>query len=373
MKNILLFADKLPPNFGGMEIHAQYFIAHYKEHKRYSLSTIITKNLKGEDYVISDEINSEVLLLEYLKNITPKPHIIFFNSGYWIEELANIRTIFPYSLMVYRTGGNEIIKAPLMKNHIYSHKKRQGYWANQLNSNIDILITNSQFTENRLTQLGINTKLYQRCIGGVDFEYLKKQVSHLNTSEKRVFLCASRFVPYKNHRLLIEVFRQLKERGYDFILKLAGDGSLLSDIKNQVKSFGLENQVQFVGGLSNKSVLNELLQADYYIQFSSEYEVEIEGGKYIHAEGMGRSILEAISCGTFVICTNTGAISEIINEENGLLFDINRIDNIICQIEELLLRPKKIKSITNQYSWDNYFKLYDKLFNQSYETISDSN
>ena len=280
-------------------------------------------------------------------------------------NLFQDKTLFPNSKLVYRTGGNEIIKAPLSEGlDIPKHSDRQSYWKNNINDNIDILITNSGYTEQRLMEVGINREILRKCVGGVSTSFIKTSNFNRNENTKRVFLCASRFVHYKNHDILIDVFNELRNRKYDFTLNLVGDGLLLDSIKEKVKQFGLENYIVFKGVFSNQQVLDELLRSDYYIQLSSEYETKVSGGSYLHSEGMGRSIIEAISCGTFVISSFSGAIPEVINDNTGALVHIENRQEIIETIEKLLLSMPKPNGFTDKYSWGNYFKLYEEIFSE---------
>ena len=363
-KRILLFADKLYPFFGGMEVHGDYFIKNYKKSTNYPLKAIITKGVLDNDVLIQDDTYTDIALNDFYKYSTWTPEIVFFNSGKWIEELELIRSLFPSALLIYRTGGNEIIKAPLVKQSIFSHYKRQLFWANQINKNIDILITNSLYTEKRLSEVGIDSKKFRRCVGGVDYEYTKSRQKELNDSTNRVFLCASRFVPYKNHDLIFDVFNQIKMNGLSFTLNLIGDGILFDSVKKKVNGLGLQHSVNLIGAKSNHQVIDEMMRSDYFIQFSTEFETEVLGGKYIHAEGMGRSIIEAISCGTYVISTDKGAISEIVNDNCGILVDLNSFSTIVRTIEELIIKPTPIRKPSDIYSWDNYFKKYNDIFDE---------
>jgi hypothetical protein len=98
-----------------MEVHASYFIDHFTNHPEFPLSGIITKNAKGENCLLNgkDKLPRNINDLLYLS-----PSFVFFNSGRWIEELQLIRKLLPTAIFLYRTGGNEIIKAPLSHNQI---------------------------------------------------------------------------------------------------------------------------------------------------------------------------------------------------------------------------------------------------------------
>jgi glycosyltransferase involved in cell wall biosynthesis len=363
-QTILFFADKLPPAYGGMEMHAEYFISYYTQNTTTRIVDIITTNTNNEDCVFIDGKLKVINLMSYLKETSNKPEIIFFNNGHWIEEFKMIKSILPDSLFVYRTGGNEIIKAPLVKLQLSLHKDRQAYWAKQLNENIDALITNSAYTESRLVEVGVNPLLFRRVIGGVDVDYINKIAPKQRCVEnkEKVFFSACRFVPYKNHLKLIHVFAKLKDKGLPFKLKLAGDGPLLQTIKEKVIEMNLGIQVEFIGVLSNHEVLNEMSIADFFIQLSSEYHTEVPGGNYIHAEGMGRTILEAISSGTYLICANTGALPEVVTPETGLLLNLDNEIDMLNKLENLICSKIKVKKQVDTFSWKNCFDKYDLIF-----------
>lgn len=194
-QGILFFADRLPPLIGGMEMHAKYFIEYFEKHLQFPICGIVTKNVHMKDCIISNKFIYTI----NIKNITNlfNPTIIFFNSGRWIEDLVQIRTMFPQAKFIYRTGGNEILKASLSHNNILDHSLRQSYWVQRLNSTIDLLITNSSYTEDRLRKLGI-TCLFERLVSGVNISALKTPKVCVNKKYLTIF-SAARFVPYKNH------------------------------------------------------------------------------------------------------------------------------------------------------------------------------
>jgi glycosyltransferase involved in cell wall biosynthesis len=356
-KPILFFADRLPPLIGGMEMHARYFIEHFSEHTTFPLIGTITKTPAGEDCLITNE-NKKIIDFKMLAKAF-QPALLFFNSGRWIEKLAQLRHLFPTATFLYRTGGNEILKAPLEQKIILDHKLRQAYWASILNNSLDLLITNSAFTEARLREIGITCTL-ARCIGGVNTTTIKQKSPAHSHNTLRLF-CAARFVPYKNHSLLIKVLHELILRGHAINLRLAGDGPLFAEIKNQIKQYKLEAAVEFLGAVDNETVCQEIVDADIYIQLSSDYVTKVSGGEYIHSEGMGRSILEALSAGTFVVAGKCGALPEVVTEDKGLLVELNDLTTLTNQIEKAIkLLPINLPG-THDYSWSNLFRQYERL------------
>ena len=365
IQNILFFADRLPPIPGGMEVHAGYFINHFTNHFRFPISGVITKNLAGEDCTLIGEDRQPITIKDLPNRFDPS--IIFFNSGRWIEELKQIRTLFPRAFFLYRTGGNEIIKAPLIKNKIFDHSLRQAYWATILNTSINLMITNSAYTETRLREIGIICP-FTRVVGGVNTTALQA-LKPPNNKSLTIF-CGARFVPYKNHSLLLSIIQNLILRGHDLRLRLAGDGPLLSQIQEQVKKYNLSSVVKFLGVLDNKQTCQEIAQANLYMQLSSDLVTEVPGGSYIHSEGMGRSILEAITAGTFIIAGKSGALPEIISKKQGLLVDLDNLGQITDKMDKILKDPPPRLPISNNFSWANVFKRYENLFEGFNEYIA---
>ena len=105
-----------------------------------------------------------------------------------------------------------------------------------------------------------------------------------------------------------------------------------------------------------------MAQADLYLQLSSDYEAKIPGGSYIHTEGMGRSILEAISSGTYVIAGKCGALSEIVTERRGKLISLENTEDLVREIEKIVAKLPMQLIPTSEYSWNNLFKCYEDLY-----------
>lgn len=332
----IFFADRLPPLIGGVEMHAEAYIQHFSQHPLYPIAKII----KNPSEPVS---------------LGETPSILFFNSGRWIEQMPSIRKRYPSSSIIYRTGGNEILKAPL-DCFSDSHRKRQAIWVEILNETVDLMITNSRFTENRLKNLGLKTP-FIRCVGGVGT--IVTSSFEENTSTSTRFFCAARFVPYKNHDMLVKVFNEFHRRKKEFSLFLAGDGPLLQQTQAAAKK---NPKIVFLGPQKNSDTLKQMSLANVYIQLSSDYKTDVPGGSYIHTEGMGRSILEAISAGTYVVAGQCGALKEIITPERGELVPLDSYESIIQSLERILETPPPKGPSTEEFNWANIFNQYENAY-----------
>lgn len=358
MPSTLLFADRLPPQTGGMEMHARYFIEFFAESREYPLLGVITRDAAQRDCLLVGDMRVPKNLRSALAELREEPGVVFFNSGRWIEDITALRAMSPTSLFVYRTGGNEILKAPLDRPDLSDHRDRQRFWVERLNQSLDLLVTNSAFTEARLAELGLRQELFFRCVGGVNMDAMRSSPPPTPSNGRPVLFCAARFVPYKNHELLLESLAILMRRGVEFCLRLAGDGPLLSAALRQVELLGLGDRVEFLGRLTNEQVLDHMAGADFYVQLSSDFVTEVPGGSYVHSEGMGRSILEAIACGTHVIAARSGALPEIVTEDRGVLVELGPAEAVADAIEPRLRLSEPRRAVDNTYAWENVFSRY---------------
>lgn len=87
-----------------------------------------------------------------------------------------------------------------------------------------------------------------------------------------------RFVEQKNHRYLIDIFNEVHKQNEKSILLLVGQGPLMEEIKEKVKSLGIEDSVKFLG---QRNDISELYQAIDLFLFPSLY------------EGLGMVVIEA--------------------------------------------------------------------------------
>lgn len=111
----------------------------------------------------------------------------------------------------------------------------------------------------------------------------------------------------KNVFMYAEIGKKLKEKGVEYSLKVVGNGPLYNQLKERIKSYGIENYVKLEG--------KQIDPVPYYE----------EAYIYIHPadkEGFGIVIPEAMSSGLPVIVSNKGGLPELVNNmEDGIIVD----------------------------------------------------
>ena len=132
---------------------------------------------------------------------------------------------------------------------------------------------------------GIDVKRYK-----FNEELRIKLQKELGIVGKDVYGHIGRFDKNKNHEFLIKVFYEIQRQQPDSVLVLVGEGPLLEQVKEQVRSLNLTSKVIFTGFRLNAN--------DYYncmdkFIFPSEH------------EGLGVAIIEALTSGLPVFINTT--------------------------------------------------------------------
>ena len=173
-----------------------------------------------------------------------------------------------------------------------------------------------------------------------------------------VMIYVAEFIERKNHRLLIDAVKLLSEKLDNFTLLLAGRGVLLDEIKQYVVDNRLEEQVSFLGFVTD---------VEKYYQVS---DVAISSSRQ---EGLGINLVEAMMCGVPVIATiDRGHRTVIDHKVNGILFPqndpISLADAVfkIYQNDQLRLNMsieaiKKAKKFEIKNSLEVMSKIYNSL------------
>lgn len=143
----------------------------------------------------------------------------------------------------------------------------------------------------------------------------------------------------KGHYELLNVMANLKEQGYKHKLTFIGGGTLLKKFKEISNELALNDQVDFLGHLSNPSEIAEKLNAsDLFILPTM-------------TEGLPRVILEAMATGLPCIATNVGGIPELLS--NDCLIPSNDIN----ALEEKIVYVCDNKNLLERESRNNFNKI----------------
>ena len=147
-------------------------------------------------------------------------------------------------------------------------------------------------------------------------------------SSGKSLLAVSDIYVQKNYHSLIRAFATLYERDPELTLKIAGreiDSYYAGTVKKLAESLHVADAVQFLGHLDFNSLGELYQQCDVFV-FPSTIET------------FGNPLLEAMSVGVPIACSNSAAMPEVIGDA-GLKFDPYNVQDIANQIEKLLNNP----------------------------------
>lgn len=125
-------------------------------------------------------------------------------------------------------------------------------------------------------------------------EIRKKIRKELDIENKFVIGHIGRFNPQKNHKFLIDIFKEIKALKQDSVLLLVGEGYLFDEIKEKVNKLGLDDSVKFLG---LRKDISELMQGMDMFLFPSLF------------EGLPVVLVEAQAAGLKCV-TSTGVTKE---------------------------------------------------------------
>jgi glycosyltransferase involved in cell wall biosynthesis len=170
----------------------------------------------------------------------------------------------------------------------------------------------------------------------------KSQKKKLNLREgQKIILYAGRLVSHKNVENLIYSLKQILQND-NLVLMICGEGEELENLKAVTYKLNLVEKIKFLGYRNDLWGLMKI--SDVFISISK-------------SEGMPNTIMEAMACGCPVIASDIEPHREIINNECGILVELDKLDSLQSKIETLFsddaLRLKLIKRARNNSElWD---------------------
>ncbi len=191
-----------------------------------------------------------------------------------------------------------------------------------------------------------------------NFKLLKSQ------TKKPFLLYTGVWRDHKNLVNLIKAFSQIQKSNPEISLVITGrPDPHYPEVKEIVKKLRLQKSVIFPGLVSEKELLRLYNTATIFV-FPSFY------------EGFGLPVLEAMSCGTPVACSNTSSLPEICGAKNAIFFDPYNINDIAEKIL-LIYKDKKLQQTLSKkglahvknFSWklmsEKIFKIMQKCLSPS--------
>lgn len=143
--------------------------------------------------------------------------------------------------------------------------------------------------------------------------------------EKVRILGVGSLLKIKRWERLLVASRELKRRGLDFVIRIAGDGPLRGDLETQVRDLGVTDQVKFIGHSDNVACL---LSNSHFLVHTSE------------SEGCPNVILEAMASARPVISTDAGEAPFLIEDgKTGFVVGRANDEALVDRVATLIRDP----------------------------------
>ncbi len=172
--------------------------------------------------------------------------------------------------------------------------------------------------------------------------YDKKEILKeigINNEYKKIVLFSGKLVRIKGVDILLKAAKKYEDG--NTLTIIAGDGILLKDLKKQVQELQLKDVV-FIGNQTQQN-LNKLYNIADVLAVPSR------------VEGFGLVAVEALACGTPVVATNQGGMTDFINEQVGALVNVEDDIGLEKEISKILKEEKTFDRVyLANYAKNNY-------------------
>ena len=222
------------------------------------------------------------------------------------------------------------------------------------------ILANSSYTKDLMqASLKIEANLIKVIHPGIDVyddfitEDDKKNVADIVGNNSPVITTLARVEERKGHMFVLKALPEVKKKFPNVLYLIAGKGPYLEKIQNITKEMNLENNVKFLGWITEPEKSLILKRSDLFVMTPTTVGESVEG--------FGMAYIDASFHGVASIGSDNGGVSDaILNNKTGIICESGN-QKMITEKILLLLENKKLresmgvngKSRANQnYAWD---------------------
>ena len=196
---------------------------------------------------------------------------------------------------------------------------------------------------------------------GVDAERFKNREYRIENRENFFTIITVSRLVYKNGLdTLIRAAVELKTHilHSTFYIQILGSGPEESNLKKLTAVLKVQDQVRFLGNVSQAELPNYLANADIFVRAS-------------RSEGLGTAFLEAMAAGLPIVGTAVGGIPDFLTDQKtGLFTEVDDPKDLARKIRSLVddaeLRKRLAENgrriVEEKYNWDIIASQMDRIF-----------
>jgi phosphatidyl-myo-inositol dimannoside synthase len=231
----------------------------------------------------------------------------------------------PYILILH---GLDIINA--------GKGKWKRYWAKKILDRADKIIVNSRATGELLRQIFGDLYKYEiECPAIFPLRPPEKDLkAEYGLADKKIILSLGRLVKRKGHEKIIRLLPQILREAPEAVFVIAGGGPERQELQNLAKTFGVPEQVIFLGKVKESELPEIYDMCDIFAAPSLPSKDDWEG--------FGMVCLEAAYFAKPVIVTNVGGLPEAV--ENNVTGFVVQNDEELFEKIILLLKDEELRN-----------------------------
>ncbi len=206
---------------------------------------------------------------------------------------------------------------------------------------------------------GVDTELFSPAAGWDSPERLAEE------QKTPAILFFANVLQRKGVFVLLEAFSAIAREIPNCILRIAGDGPALNEVKNRAASMACVGQIEFLGR-------QERSQAPALYRNSSVYCLPSYGEPY------ATTVLEAMSCARPVVVTDAGGLPFMIHERGGKKVPVGDPDSLAGALLEILRDPQSRVAmgrsnralVNSTMTWDRVACQLEEIYGQTIQKFS---
>jgi len=207
----------------------------------------------------------------------------------------------------------------------------------------DVVFCYTDVDKERVRELGVNSRI-EVVPNGIDTERFTPEgpESALIDTDGPVVLFVGRFTDGKRPWLAIEAFDEVLAEYPDAELYLCGDGGLRGELEAQVNELGIEESVTFLGHVPYDEMPKVYRSGDVLVLPS-------------RAEGVPRTVLEAMASGTRVVVSELEHVVPVVGERDAVVdvTDREATSNAIVSgfDQSVEVADRETETVVNAHRW----------------------
>lgn len=310
---VLILSDQLSP-------HTQKWISSIKTYGDAEVCLIDTSLFHGTK---KPALKIARYLFLYLKALYfyfyLRPDII---HGHYVSSYGLIATLLPSRKIILSAWGSDIL------NNQTRNSLSQKLLTFSLNRS-KFTFADSEDLIIQCRKISPSDGRYKLINWGIDLSKFK--ISSQDFQEIR-FISIRNFEPIYNIPLIIDSFNKLCSNFGEqkFSLEIFGRGSLESEIKNLISQSPYQSCIKLRGFVPLETVYESLSHSNCMITVPV-------------TDGTASSLLEAMACGLFIIGSDLPANREWVNNENGILVNLQDKNSLAEAMESYSKLPNEFK------------------------------